>query len=176
MDDAKAMIRLLDADGPDPERADGLMQFGWLIGSWDIDVTYWDHDGNETARRRGEWHFGWVLQGRAIQDVIFGPPLEEQERTGEPAREYGTTLRLYDPRTDTWRVSFFAPISGTIVDLTARRDGDTIVLEGIEPSGMLDRWIFSDIAPDSFTWTGHESVDDGRTWPLVERMQARRRR
>jgi len=176
MDHAKAMIELLDAEGPDEERAEGLMLFGRFIGSWDIDATYWDHDGNVIGERRGEWHFGWVLQGRAIQDVLIGPPIAELLRTGEVAREYGSSFRLYDPKTNTWRVTWFAPVSGTIVDLTARGDGDCIVLEGVEPSGMLDRWIFSDITPDAFVWTGYESKDEGRTWPLVEQMLPRRRR
>lgn len=174
-DDAKTMIQLLDADGPDAERADGLMQFGWLVGSWDIEAMFWDRDGNVIAERRGEWHFGWVLQGRAIQDVLITPPRDELQRTGGPVREYGSTFRLYDPETDRWRVTYYAPVKGIAVDLTARRDGDRIVLEGVEPSGTLDRWIFSDIAPDAFTWSGYESVDDGRTWPLVERMKVRRR-
>lgn len=175
MDDAKAMIGLLDADGPDEERAQGLALFGRFVGSWDIEATYWDHNGNVIGEHRGEWHFGWVLQGRAIQDVLIGPPLEEQRRTERAVREYGSSFRLYDPRTDTWRVTWFAPVSGTFVDLTARGVGDRIVLEGAEPGGTLDRWIFSDIEPGAFTWTGYESVDQGRTWPLVERMLARRR-
>jgi len=103
MDDAKAMIGLLDADGPDPERAEGLMLFGRFVGSWDMEATFWDHDGNETARHRGEWHFGWVLQGRAIQDVLISPSLEELSRTGARPREYGSSFRQYDPKTDTWR-------------------------------------------------------------------------
>jgi hypothetical protein len=175
MNAAKAMIQLLDADGPDDVRADGLMLFGRFVGSWDVEATYWDHQGSEIGQRRGEWHFGWVLQGRAIQDVLIAPPLEEQRRTGEAIREYGSSFRLYDPHADTWRVTWFAPVSGTIVDLTARADGDDIVLEGVEPSGMLDRWVFSDIEADSYVWTGHESLDEGRTWPLVERMIVRRR-
>src|SRR3990172_8028389 len=118
MDDAKAMIELLDADGPDEKRAEGLMLFGRFVGSWDIEATYWDHEGNVIGERRGEWHFGWVLQGRAIQDVLISPTLEEQRRSGEVAREYGSSFRLYDPGTDTWRVTWFAPVSGTIVDLT----------------------------------------------------------
>ncbi len=176
MDDAKAMIGLLDADGPDPERAEGLMQFGWLVGSWDIEATFWNHDGNVVAERRGEWHFGWVLQGRAIQDVLISPPLEELDRAGEPAQVYRSSFRQYDPGSGTWRVTWSSPTSGTIVDLTARHEGDRIVLEGAELSGKLDRWVFSDMTPDSFTWTGHESVDEGGTWPFVERMQVRRRR
>jgi hypothetical protein len=40
---------------------------------------------------------------------------------------------------------------------------------------IYDRWVFSDIKPDTCTWTGYESTDEGRTWPLVERMTLRRR-
>lgn len=169
------MIELLAAPGPDEERAVGLDLFGRFVGSWDIEAKYWDHDGNLTAERRGEWHFGWVLQGRAIQDVLISPTLEEQRRTGTPPSEYGSSFRLYDPRTDSWRVTWFAPVSGVIVDLVARRDADEIVLDGSEPNGTLDRWVFSDIKPDTCTWTGYESVDEGGTWPLVERMTLRRR-
>ena len=175
MIDAKAMIELLDADGPDEERADGLSLFGRFVGSWDIEATYWDHDGNVTAEVGGEWHFGWVLQGRAIQDVLISPPLEEQRLAGAPLREFGSSFRLYDPKTDTWRVTWFAPVSGTIVDLTARPDGEGIVLEGTEPNGMLDRWVFSQITPDTFMWTGYESDDQGNTWPMIERMLVTRR-
>lgn len=174
MDDAKAMIELLDADGPDTERAEGLELFGQFIGSWDLEATYWDHGGNVTDQIRGEWHFGWVLRGRAIQDVLISPPLEDQ-RAGTPPREFGSSFRMFDPRTNAWRVTWFAPVSGTIVDLTARADGDGIVLEGVEPDGTLDRWVFSDIARRSFTWDGYESKDQGRTWPHLERMQVRRR-
>ncbi len=175
MDDAKAMIELLDADGPDPERAEGLTLFGRFVGSWDVEAIYWDHDGNVTDELRGEWHFGWVLQGRAIQDVSDRPTARGAAADGAAVREFGSSFRMFDPKTDTWRVTWFAPVSGMIVDLVARADGDGIVLEGVEPDGTLDRWVFSDIAPESFTWTGHESKDGGGTWPLVERMQLRRR-
>ena len=168
------MIELLDASAPNEEHAEALMLFGRFVGSWDIEATYWDHEGNVTAEPRGEWHFGWVLQGRAIQDVLMGPPLEEQRRTGTPPREYGSSFRMYQPATGTWRVSWFAPVSGTIVDLIARAEGEEIVLEGVEPDGLLDRWVFSDITPDTFTWTGYESKD-GKTWPMVERMMVSRR-
>ena len=82
-------------------------------------------------------------------------------------RRFGSTNR----KNGHWRVTYFSSTSGTIVDLTARSDGGPDVLEGVEPGGGLDRWVFSDITPDSFTWTGHESDDEGHTWPLVERME-----
>ena len=169
------MLELLHASGPDERYADALMTFGRLVGSWDVEGSYFDRDGNLTAERRGEWHFGWVLRGRAIQDVLISPPLDEQERTGAAEIEYGSTLRQYDPKTDTWQISFFAPVYGVVVHLTARPKGDEIVLEGETPDGMSHRWVFSDITSDAFTWSGHESHDQGRTWTFVERIQATRR-
>ena len=54
----------LGADGPAGDRGANMDLYGWLIGSWRLDVTRFLEDG--TVRRRpGEWHFGWVLEGRA---------------------------------------------------------------------------------------------------------------
>src|SRR5947207_1392358 len=106
------MLRVLAASGPFPDHTDQLMLFGRLVGSWDIEATYFEADGEVRARRPGEWHFDWVLEGRVIQDVILTPPLADRAETGEPAREYGTTIRAYDPKLDRWRVTFVAPVLG----------------------------------------------------------------
>jgi hypothetical protein len=74
--------------------------YGWLVGSWDLDVTGYRDDGS-IRRRPGEWHFGRVLEGRAIRDAWIVPPREA--RPGDAtanANFYGTTLRTYDPRID----------------------------------------------------------------------------
>jgi hypothetical protein len=170
------LIDVLGAPGPDKEHTEALMLFGRLVGSWDVEAMYFDHAGMKTGERRGEWHFGWVLEGRAVQDVLFGPPLEERGRTGEPAHEYGTTVRLYDPASGTWQVTWFPSVSRKVVHLVARPDGDGILLEGTEADGTLDRWTFTEITTDSFTWTGYESKDGGATWPMIERMLVRRHR
>jgi hypothetical protein len=169
------MIDVLGASGPDDAHAEDLMLFGRFVGAWDVEATYFDHDGNVIGERRGEWHFGWILEGRAVQDVLFGPPLEERARTGAPAHEYGTTIRLYEPSSGTWRVSWYPSLSRNVVHLVARPDGHGIILEGTEADGRLDRWEFRDITPESFTWLGYESKDGGATWPMIERMRVRRR-
>lgn len=149
------MLDLLAADGPHPAHADALMLFGRFVGTWAIEDPIND--------RRGEWRFGWVLEGRAIQDVLVSPGVE-----------HGTTIRVLDPERGVWHVAWATPYGRAIRRLTARPDGDRIVLEGTEPDGTLLRWSFGDIAHDRFVWRGELSRDGGATWVLDEEMHARR--
>ncbi len=67
----KRVIEGLGADGPGPEMREKLMLFGQFVGDWDIvEARYPQPDGTE-IKRRGEIHSGWILDGRAIQDVVF---------------------------------------------------------------------------------------------------------
>jgi len=170
------MLAALGAHGPFPEHADALMLFGQFVGTWELDVTLYDLDGNVAAEVPGEWSFGWVLEGRAVQDVLVRPPRAER---GSAARadfwEYGTTLRVYDPSAETWRITWFAPTRGGELRLVARPEGDDIVLEGVEHEPIAFRWTFSEITPSSFVWRGSGSDDDGATWLLLQEMRARRR-
>ena len=100
--------RLLHADGPNPEHAAALQLYGRFVGDWDAEITARAADGaRHTAP--GKIHFGWVLEGRAVQDVWIIP-----RPAGAPAfpvagNWYGTTLRVYDPTIDAWRISWFDP-------------------------------------------------------------------
>jgi hypothetical protein len=159
--EGNAMLALLDAPGPDPEYADQLDLYGQLVGSWDIDNRRLDPDTGEWLENTARWHFGWTLGGRAIQDTLeFG---------GRP----GTTVRLYNPRRDTWRVVWFAPSIGDICVLEGRRDGAGIFQEGTQPDGARIRWIFSEISADRFLWRGY--LERAGEWILEQEMRARRR-
>jgi hypothetical protein len=60
--------------------------------------------------------------------------------------------------------------------LIGRQIGDRIVQEGTGPdTRRLERWVFSDITPATFTWRGEASFDGGATWVLEQEMLARRR-
>jgi hypothetical protein len=163
------MLNALAADGPHPDHASQLMLFGQFVGSWDVDAVLIAADGTR-SEHPGEWHFGWVLEGRAIQDVLISPP----RGAGEPAFEYGTTLRFYDSQTGTWQITWITPVQRAVRRLVARPAGNEIVLEGREPSGRLLRWTFSNITPGTFTWRGFIS-DDGTTWHQNEEMHLNRR-
>ncbi|HET8575680.1 MAG TPA: hypothetical protein VFO18_01180 [Methylomirabilota bacterium] len=168
-------LGVLHANGPAADRAGKMDLYGWLVGSWELDVTGYLEDGSK-RRSSGEWHFGWVLEGRAIQDVWI-VPARSAKREGDPAASsayYGTTLRVYDPRIDAWHIQWTDPASQTYFTMIGRKRGEDIVQEGNGPDGSLIRWSFSEMAPKSFRWRGEVSADGGATWRLNVEFVARR--
>ncbi|CAE6815100.1 hypothetical protein [Paraburkholderia haematera] len=163
------------ARAADIDAADDL--YGWLIGSWDMDVLHYHRVDLRHARRRGEIHFGWVLEGRAVQDVWIMPPRGERH-AGLAATDtmYGTTLRVWDPALRAWRVTYMNPLTGQRDELIGRRVGDDLVQIGTHADGTPIRWNFTDITRDSFRWTGVALAQDGVTWTLEGEFHARRRR
>jgi len=172
---SSAFLDCRSAGGPSPDRAGKLDLYGWLVGSWDLDVTRFLPDGT-TRRRPGEWHFGWVLEGRAIQDVGVVPPRGTQ-RQGDAAantNSYGTTLRVYDPRIDAWQIQWTDPVTQIYLSMIGRREGGDIVQLGKGPDGNVIRWSFCELMQESFHWRGEVSVDSGATWRLDVEFLARR--
>jgi hypothetical protein len=163
------------ADGAAADRAGKMGLYGWLVGSWDLEVAEYP-EGAPERRRPGEWHFGWALEGRAIQDVWIVPrrgPLREGDAAANGNR-FGTTLRVYDPRSDAWHIQWTDPVSQTYLTMIGRREGDDIVQLGDGPNGTLIRWSFATITPDSFHWRGEVSGDKGATWRVNVEFWARR--
>jgi hypothetical protein len=173
---ATSFARVLHADGPDPERKANLDLYSWLVGQWEMDVTAILEDGL-THAARGEIHAGWILQGRAIQDVWTIPRLQERrpgiEQLPGAGNWYGTTLRIYDPHLDAWRISWSDPATNFFTQQIGRSSGRDIVQEGPDPRGGSMRWIFSEIEPSSFHWTAERTLDNA-TWRKLVDIQARR--
>lgn len=148
-----------------------------LIGSWDAEVVDRLPDGAE-RRQSAEMHFTWVLEGRAIQDLWIAParPDRQPSRHSPGAgNRYGTTLRVYDPAIDAWRITWWNPVTGVETRLVGRRSGSQIVQTGSDAEGRLIRWVFATVTPDTFHWRGERSEDGGRTWICDTEFFARRR-
>ena len=162
-----AFLDALGADGPAADRAGKMDLYGQFVGSWTLDVTQFADNGTP-RRRRGEWHFGWALEGRAVQDVWIVPPRGEWRRGDAAANvnSYGTTLRIYDPDIDAWRIQWSDPVTRNFLDMIGRAQGRDIVQLGTRPDGHLIRWSFSEISQSSFRWRGEVSVDGGASWRL----------
>jgi hypothetical protein len=164
----------LHAEGPAADRAGKMDLYGQFVGSWNLDVTEYRDDGTP-RRRAGEWHFGWALEGRAVQDVWIVPPRGQREGDAVAnSNRYGTTLRVYDPRTDAWHIQWTDPVSQTYLTMIGRREGADIVQLGTNAAGNPVRWSFREIAADSFRWIGEVSADGGATWRLQVEFFARR--
>jgi hypothetical protein len=167
-------MQILAATSHLPEISPEDDVYGFLIGSWDLDVVAYPDDGNVT-HSSGEAHFARVLGGRAIQDVFINPG--RSDRTGDSpkfANWYGTTFRYFDPTIRAWRVFWFNPDDGVRAELIARRNGNEIVQEGHFPDGTRIRWTFSEITHDSCRWRGERLEPDGKTWRLQVEFRARR--
>ena len=165
----------LTANGPAAEYADRLMLYGQFVGDWLGEMAEFGPDGAVTMSR-WDIRFDWVLEGRAIQDLWITPVREGREvGWSEPGNRYSTTLRVYDPKIDAWHIIWINPPGGYITRQLARKVGDEIIqVADVDASGSLTRWVYRDITPKSFRWCNERSVDQGKSWQLVQEMRAKR--
>ena len=164
----------LAATGRSAEIPESLDLYGWLIGSWELEVLRYGVDVSD-RHITGEVHFSWVLEGRAVQDIWIMP--RRSDRTPQVEKTcnmYGTTLRVWDAAIQAWRVTWINPVTGARDELIGRKSGKDIVQVGTHADGTPIRWIFSEITPDSFRWTGEVLEPDGQTWKPQGDFCARR--
>ena len=173
----ECLNRALVAAGRSSEIPESEDVYGWLIGSWDLDVLHYRGAATSDLNLKGEAHFGWVLEGRAIQDVWIMPGLSDRTAdTDKSSNMYGTTLRVWDPQIKAWRITWINPVRGHYETQIGRWSGTDIVQIGARPDGTPTRWMYREIARDSFHWTGESLMPDGKTWKLESEFRARRRR
>lgn len=170
----ESLFDVLSAPGPHPSLGAHADTYGRLIGSWTGEVRNHMVPGQPLSGSI-EIHFGWVLDGRAVQDVWITPARPERPTRGAGLDWFGTTLRVFDPKSESWRAMWWDPASQLRIDLEGRRQGDDIVQIGTR-GGRPIRWSFSGIGQDAFLWQGHILEADGATWRLEVAIQARRTR
>ncbi|HWQ93110.1 MAG TPA: hypothetical protein VN673_15655, partial [Clostridia bacterium] len=114
------MHAALAATARSHEIPEAMDLYGWLVGSWELDVAGYDDEGN-VIHTTGEAHGAWVLEGRAVQDVFVNPRRSERgPNSPEFANWFGTTIRIYDPVIQAWRVYWFNPHDGIRAALVGR--------------------------------------------------------
>lgn len=170
-------LAAMAAQGRSPEIPESADAYGWLIGSWELDVhRYWAID--VAARRiKAEAHFAWVLEGRAVQDIWIMP--RRSERAGSLDKTMnmcGTTLRVWDGSIQAWRITWRNPAGGHHEDQIGRRIANDVIQIGTRADGTPTRWSFTEITRDSFHWLGEALEPDGKTWRLEGEFRATRMR
>lgn len=171
-----ALESVLMSSGRSPDIPESSDVYGWLVGSWDLDVLYYWANDVSARGIKGEVHAGWILEGRAIQDVWIMPPLSE--RTARPDKMmnmYGTTLRVWDPTIQAWRITWRNPAGDHHEEQIGRRDGPAIVQLGMRADGTQTRWSFRSITGQSFHWLGESLAPGEKNWRREGEFQARRR-
>jgi hypothetical protein len=164
------MVAALQATGPHPSLGSQANVFGRFVGTWDGEIKEFSKNG-DASRSSGEWIFGWVMDGRAIQDLFIIHPSASHQ-----AGFVGTSLRYFDPKSETWTVTFIDPENNSVATLTGGGVGDDrIVVRNQDAEGKETRWSFVDIRADSWVFRDEETRDGGKTWRLREEDHFKRR-
>ena len=149
------------ADAP-PVR-DGQHDFDFNIGVWrtHIQVTLDPlAGGSRSIELNGLVTIRKVWDGRAS--------LEEIEADGPKGHWEALSLFLYNPQSRQWSRSFVnasAPTpSGAFVGSFKDGRGELYLQDSVDGRSVLVRGVFSDITPDSHTYTEAYSDDGGATW------------
>lgn len=167
---------VLLSSGRSPDISDSDDVYGWLCGSWDLEVMR--YRGIEVSRQGldGEVHAGWVLEGRAVQDVWIMPRRGHRRTDADRSMNmYGTTLRSWDPTIRAWRIAWTNPVSGHREEQIGRWNGHDILQEGARADGTKTRWTFTEITPQSFHWKGEAQYPNQEAWVLEGEFLATRR-
>ena len=149
--------------------------YGWLVGSWELDVRrYWAVDVS-SQRIKGEVHASWVLEGRAVQDLWIMPRIGERSASfGQKAQHVRHDATAWDSSIKAWRITWSNPAGEHFEQQIGRRSGNQVVQIGTRPDGTPTRWRFTEITSESFHWLGESLAPDGVTWNLEGEFLASR--
>lgn len=171
MSNAFAQALVSQSRSPEIEAQEDV--YAKLLGAWDVQAR--DRTDNGTFLvTEGEWFFARTLEGRAVQDVWIAPTRANRRTAVPRANRYGTSVRTFDPRTRSWQVTWFNPVTGACNVLQTRMEAERIVQEGTLGDGRRIRWIFQEITDTTFHWTGEGQQPDG-SWRLEAEFFGRRR-
>lgn len=123
-------------------------EYDWyapLLGDWDFD--YYDIlDGKRTRHVKGEWIFRRALDGTGIQDLFICPSRATRETNPQPDGEYGTALRMFNPKIGGYDMVYTT--RGYMTRLEIHKENGQIVCSVLERSG--EKWVFAEVTADTF--------------------------
>jgi hypothetical protein len=147
------------------QQRDGQHDFDFEFGEWKIQLsrllrpltgstTWVEYEGTSVVRR--------VWNGRAN--------LGELDVAGSAGQIRGLSLRLYNPESGQWNISWASSSNGTIgppmVGEFKNGRGEFFNQEMLNGRAIYVRFVFSDITPKSFRFEQSFSDDGGKTWEV----------
>ncbi len=115
-----------------------LEQFSFMIGEFECVDEMRQRDGS-VNRFRAFWNAHYFLNGLGIQDEYWTPSF------------YTSNIRIYDPTTSQWQVTFFRMPGYQSGIWQGRKEGDNMVMRrnGATSGPGL---IFHNVTADGFDW------------------------
>lgn len=147
-------------------------EYDWyapLIGDWDFE--YYDNLESESPRHViGEWIFRKILEGSIVQDIFICPSRAERVINPQKDAEYGTALRKFNFEEKCYDMVYCT--KDYAIHVKWHKENDNLI--GRVQEFPDNRYIFSDIGKDSFSWTNIQVLDNGMT-KTVSKIYAKRK-
>ncbi len=142
---------------------DGRNDFDFFMGKWKV------HHRRLRARLKGctDWEeFEGECTARKILNGMGN--FDESYMDRESGRLYGSTLRLFDPKSGQWSLYWADSVSGYLFEPMIGEFKDDVGYfysqEPFEGKAIFSRFIWSKITPTACQWEQAFSPDGGVTW------------
>jgi hypothetical protein len=150
---------------PMPSQRDGQHDFDFEIGTWKV------HNSRLLNPLTGSTT--WIqFEGTSVARPVWGGRADLVELESDPPAGHseGLILRLYNPQSRQWSVTFASSGSGALSpaavgEFTDER-GEFYDLEQLNGRTILARSVLSDITPRSYRLEQAYSADGGKTWEV----------
>jgi hypothetical protein len=150
---------------PTPTLRDGQHDFDFEIGTWKTRLSRLQHPLTGST--------AWIeYEGTSVVRKIWNgrANLVELQVDGPTGHIEGLSLRLYNPQSRQWSISFANSSSGTLSQPTIGEfkngRGEFFDQESFNGRAILVRNVWSDITPDSCRFEQAFSDDGGKTWEV----------
>lgn len=131
--------------------------YDFWVGEWDL--TWSDASGTVS---KGKNRILKILDGKVIQENF-------EDETGFK----GTSISVFNPAQKKWHQAW-ADNQGGYFDFDGEISGDKKIfktkLREVNGKKIIQRMVFYDITPQSFTWDWEKTENGGKTWTLQWRI------
>lgn len=135
----------------------------------------------------GEWDLSWELENggegfgtnhvhKTLDETVIQENFEAFQGSYEGFK--GKSFSVYNPGKQSWYQTW-VDNEGGYIDLEGRVEGERRIFQTdarITAQGdtIMNRMVFYDIEPNSFTWDWEYSMDEGESWTLSWRIYYQR--
>ncbi|NVJ67189.1 MAG: hypothetical protein HWE16_11935 [Gammaproteobacteria bacterium] len=156
---------------PAADAAKSVAKMQVLMGNWHCKRQILQQDGTwQIPEQVSRWEWRYILNGHAIQDYWY-PQAKDLSAPG-----MGTNMRIYNPKTDKWLMTWTFDKLARFQDFEATFDEKLLVMNGDYPASAQRpahkaKITFHNISDKHFDWKYESSnLDDGKNWLEVFRL------